>query len=317
MNVAIDRYSERVVTVVIANLEHDGGADEDGESPQRWRDFHALIRGYHPDVLLRQEMTYSRAEGHRRLHAAERLLGMRGFLGAQGSGRNGTGLFVRPEVFDVQQQFEHTRHWRTPPTNIVASLREVPDVPIVMTSWHLAFNSPRGRERETDEILALADKINKGWAFIGGGDCNEYPHPAGESVLPIDWTSDTVTDRLHVAHRTNLGPDGSRVSCTYADRTLLAAGLHDPARYAAHGLLAQQDALLPTAGHVKPSQGGERRIDRLYVDPWLVNAVIAVHVIDTAGLSDHHAVAFVFSRAAMAEGLRRRMTALAPYDLSA
>ncbi|MFD3590496.1 endonuclease/exonuclease/phosphatase family protein [Streptomyces sp. NPDC058683] len=313
-----NQYSEPdVVTAITGNLEHDGGAEELGEPPARWRAWHELIAAHRPDVLLRQEMTYSRAEGHRRLHAAERHLGMRGFLGAPGSGRNGTGLFVRPEVFDVHQQFEHPRLWRTPPTNIIASLREAPDVRIVMASWHLAFNSPRDREREADEILALADKINRGTAFIGGGDCNEYPHPAGERVPPIDWTSDTITDRFHMMHRTNQGPDGGRVSCTYADEALLGAGLHDPARYAAHGPLAQKDALLPTAGHAKPQQGGDRRIDRIYVDPWLISAVVAVYVIDTTGLSDHHAVAVVFSRLAMAEALRRKVTALEPYGLSA
>ncbi|MFF7474586.1 endonuclease/exonuclease/phosphatase family protein [Streptomyces sp. NPDC008092] len=317
MNGTTDKYREPVVTAITGNLEHDGGAEELGKPPARWCDWHELIAEHRPDVLLRQEMTYSRAEGHRRLHAAERRLGMRGFLGAQGSGRNGTGLFVRPEVFDVHQQFEHPRLWRTPPTNIIASLHEVPVPRIVMASWHLAFNSPHDREREADEILALADKVNGGAAFIGGGDCNEYPHPAGERVLPIDWTSKTITDRFHMMHRTNQGLGGSRVSCTYADEALLGAGLHDPARYAAHGPLAQKDALLPTAGHGKPTQGGDRRIDRIYVDPWLINAVISVYVIDTTGLSDHHAVAVVFSRAAMAASLRRKMTALEPYDLSA
>ncbi|MFK0111625.1 endonuclease/exonuclease/phosphatase family protein [Streptomyces sp. NPDC091217] len=317
LNGAIDKYGEPVVTAITGNLEHDGGADELGKPPARWRDWHELIGDHHPDILLRQEMTYSRAEGHHRLHAAERLLGMRGFLGAQGSGRNGTGLFVRPEVFDVRQQFEHPRLWRTPPTDIIGSLREVPDVRIVMASWHLAFNSPCGREREADEILALADKINRGAAFIGGGDCNEYPHPAGEVVPPIDWTGDAITDRFHMMHRTNQGSDGGRVGCTYVDEALLGVGLHDPARYAAHDLLAQKDALRPTAGHAKPDQGGDRRIDRVYVDSWLINAVISVYVIDTSGLSDHHAVAVVFSRAAMSEALRRRMPARAPHDLAA
>ncbi|MDQ1031484.1 hypothetical protein QF035_009066 [Streptomyces umbrinus] len=131
----------------------------------------------------------------------------------------------------------------------------------------------------------------------------------------LDWANGDITDQLHMMHRTNPGPDGTRVSCTYADETLLGAGLHDPARYAAH-TLRQPDALVATAGRDKPGQGGERRIDRIYNDPWLTNAVIAVSVIDTTGISDHHAVKVVYSRAGMAEGLRRNATRLAPHDLT-
>ncbi|MFI6341198.1 endonuclease/exonuclease/phosphatase family protein [Streptomyces sp. NPDC050535] len=303
-----------MVTVMSFNLERDGGPDEHGHPPRRWRNAHELIKEHRPDVLLRQEMTYSRASGQRRLHEAERLLGMRGFNGAPGSGNNPTGLFLRPDVFDVHQQVDHAPLWRTPPTHIVASLRGVPDVPIVMMSWHLAFNSPRGRERETDEILAAADKINQGLAFLGGGDMNEYPHPSGERVPAIDWTDDGITDRMHMMHRTNRSPDGTRISCTYADETLLGAGLHDPARYAAD-TLGQADALCATAGQNKHSQGGERRIDRIYCDPWLVNAVVEVSVIDTPD-SDHDGLKVVYSRAGMAEALRRKMARQAVYNLA-
>lgn len=308
-------YDEPVITVITANIQHDGGPDIHGRPPQKWYDAHALLKEHQADVLLRQEMTYSRADGNRRLHEAERALGMRGFLGAQGSGRNPTGLFIRPEVFTVRQQLAQERLWRTPPTSIVASLHEVPDVPIVLTSWHLAFNSPHGRERETDEILALADKMNKGAAFIAAGDCNEYPHPAGETVPPIDWTSPKITDRTHLTHRTNPGPDGTRISCTYADETLLAAGLHDPARYAAH-TLARPEALRATAGHNKPAQGGGRRIDRHYNDPWTINAVIDVVVLDTSDFTDHDAVKVVYSLAKLTQGLRREIAPLPPYDLT-
>ncbi|MFE6484937.1 endonuclease/exonuclease/phosphatase family protein [Streptomyces sp. NPDC057757] len=307
-------HHEPVITVITLNLERDGGADENGRPPARWRAAHELLKAHRPDVLLRQEMTYSRAHGQRRLHEAERLLDMRGFNGAPGSGNNPTGLFVRPTVFDVREQVEHAPLWRTPPTHIVASLREVPEVRIVMMSCHLAFNSPRGRERETDEILAAADKINQGAAFLVGGDFNEYPHPAGERVPPIDWTDDGITDRMHMMHRTNRSPDGTRTSCTYADETLLAAGLHDPARYAAH-TLHQPDALWATAGQNKPSQGGPRRIDRIYVDPWLINAVLEVSIIDTPD-SDHDGLKVVYSRAGMAQALRRKVARRAAYNLA-
>lgn len=309
------KYSERVVRVIVLNLEHDGGPDSNGQPPQRWHDAHDLLQDRRPDILLRQEMTYSHAEGGRRLHAAERALDMRGFLGIPGAGRNPTGLFVRPSTFDVHQQFDHQRIWRTPPTNVIVRLPEVPDRNIVLASWHAAFNSPRGREREAEEITALADKMKQGSGFIGGGDCNEYPHPAGESVPPIDWTSPGLTDTVHVVHRTNPGPDGTRVSCTYLDETLLGCGLHDPARYAAH-TLGQASALFATSGHAATGQGGERRILRAYCDPWTTTATLDVTRIDTSGISDHHAVEVVLSYRGLVEALRRTVNPLPPYALT-
>jgi hypothetical protein len=262
-------------------------------------------------VILRQEATYSHLDDHRRLHAAEDLLGMRGFLSPNGSGRNPTALFLRPDAFPEVRRLQQLRYWRTPPTIVVTQLAEVPEVDVVITSWHAAFNSPRGREREAEELSALADKMKNGAAFVGGGDCNEPPLPHGEQVAPIDWSSPAVTDRVHIRHRTNAGPGGTRVSCTYLDDTLLGCGLHDPARHAGHEL-GMAGALNPTAGHAAEGQGGVQRIDRIYLDPWLVQAVLAVRVLDTTGLSDHHAVEVVLSRRKLAEALRRTFAPLPP-----
>ncbi|MCX4681467.1 endonuclease/exonuclease/phosphatase family protein [Streptomyces sp. NBC_01433] len=310
---ALDEYDEPVVRIITLNLEKDGGEDhENGEHPHRWRAAHEeLLAPRRPDVILRQEATYSHLHDQRRLRAAEGILGMRGFLSPNGSGRNPTALFLRPETFPQAQRLEQLRYWRTPPTIVVTQLAEVPEVDVVVTSWHAAFNSPRGREREAEELTALADKMKKGTAFIGGGDCNEYPLAHGETVADIDWASPDITDRVHIRHRTNAGPGGTRVSCTYLDDTLMGCGLHDPARYAAHEL-GMADALDSTAGHAAEGQGGGRRIDRIYVDPRTVQAVLAVRVLDTTGLSDHHAVEVVLSRRKLAEALRREFASLPP-----
>lgn len=306
--------AERVVRIVTLNLEFDGGP---GTLPERWRRAHVdLLAPLRPDLLLRQEMTYSHLDGNSRLHAAERALGMRGFLSPNGSGRNPTGLFVRPGVFDVVSQVEHLRTWRTPPTNISMWLDGAPGRDIVTTSWHTAFNSPRGREREADDLTALADKMKQGKHFIGGGDCNEYPVGTGETVAEIDWTSEEITDLVHVRHRTNKGPNGTRTSCTYLDETLLGCGLHDPARYAYHEL-KQERALDATAGHAAQGQGGGRRIDRIYLDPWLVQAVLDVRVLDTTGISDHHGLVVDLSHAKAIEALHRRIKPLPPMSLAA
>lgn len=167
---------ERVTRIVTLNLEFDGGPDgPDRRPPERWRAAHEdLLAPLQPDLLLRQEMTYSHIDGNSRLHAAERALRMRGFISPNGSGRNPTGLFVRPGTFDVVHQYEHLRTWRTPPTNIIGWLDGAPGRDIVMVSWHGAFNSPQGREREAEELSVFADKMKQGKHIIGGGDCNEY-----------------------------------------------------------------------------------------------------------------------------------------------
>ncbi len=306
-------FDEPVVRILTWNLEHDGGPDTDGQPPRRWHAAHELINSRRPHLLLRQEMTHSRDNHHRRLHAAERALGMRGFLGTAGLGRNPTGMFIREETFQVHQHVVHQVHpWRTPPTHSVLRLADVPDVDIIAVSWHLAFNSPRGREREADEILGFADKINRGAAFVGGGDCNEAPNQMWETVPPIDW--ETVTDRLHLTHRTNQDPaTGQRTACTYLDDTLTVGGLGDAARHAARNL-SRPSALDATAGHAKPRQGGPCRIDRIYLGPWLIDAVVDVTVLDATGISDHHPVEVVLSRRRMAEALRllHSQTALRP-----
>ncbi|MFI1700371.1 endonuclease/exonuclease/phosphatase family protein [Streptomyces bobili] len=313
MPTSLNEFGEPVVRVITLNLERDGGEDgEDGEHPHRWRAAHEeLLTPRRPDVILRQEATYSHLDDDRRLRAAEDILGMKGFLSPNGSGRNPTALFLRRDTFPHARRLQQLRYWRTPPTIVVTQLAEAPDVDVVIASWHAAFNSPRGREREAEELSALADKMKKGAAFIGGGDCNEYPLPHGEQVPHIDWSSPAVTDLVHIRHRTNAGPDGTRVSCTYLDDTLLGCGLHDPARHAAHEM-GMAGALNPTAGHAADGQGGGRRIDRIYLDPWLIQAVLAVSVLDTTGLSDHHAVEVVLSRRKLAEALRREFAPLAP-----
>lgn len=315
------KYGEAVIRLIGCNLEHDGGPDEEGRPGERWRIMHEeILAPRRPDAVFRQEATYSDQDGNRRLHLAEKALGtgMGGFLGPPGAGRNPTALFVHGLTFQVMEEHRHERAgWRTPPTNVVAELRSVPGQPIVMVSWHGAFNSPTARRREAEELAALADQVKHGASFIGFGDCNEYPTRVTgiEETVPLpDWT--TIADRPHIMHRTTPAPDGSRVSCTYVDETLLGCGLHDPARYAAQHR-GQKEALDPTAGHAATGQGGGRRIDRAYLDGRLVKAVLAVNVIDTSGASDHHALEVVLSRRGMEEALRGNVDPLPPLELTA
>lgn len=187
------------------------------------------------------------------------------------------------------------------------------------------------RELEVGDATAYADKIKNGKGLIWGGDINEGPVPQGETVKPIDWDSPEITDPRHRVHRTveiphtlltrarhrlrgllpgrrsHLAP--RRVSCSYVDQTLLECGMHDAARYHAANSRNPQ-CMGPTAGHAPGAkgQGGPRRIDRLYPDPWLATAVTDVRVIDMSGLSDHHAVMVDLSARGMAHALRRQVT---------
>ncbi|MFM9647772.1 endonuclease/exonuclease/phosphatase family protein [Streptomyces galilaeus] len=304
-------YGEPVVTVISLNLERDGGENTtDGDLPQQWVDAHELLASRRPDVVLRQEATYSHLEDERRLKAASELLKMKGYLSPNNAGRNPTALFIRPSTFLTSERMKYNAmFWRTPPTIVSARLSEAPGTELLLMSWHAAFNSPKGRERETDEITAFVDRMAKRGGFIGGGDCNEYPIPHGETVPPIDWS--TVTDRAHMHHRTTIAADGSRVGCTYLDRALLTCGLHDAARYAAYEL-EQASALEATAGYGRPDQGGPRRIDRVYSDGRITRAVLAVNVLNTSGFSDHHGVEVVYSRRGLVEALCRKHEPLPP-----
>lgn len=328
-------YGEDVVRLGFSNLEHDGGPeDRPGVLPGRWTQaHHEIFAPRRFDWLGRAELTYSqtgplptdgteadlkaadeaRMAANRRFGAAQQILGMRGFRAPMGRGRNPAGVFVQESTFEVVSRHAQPGVWRTPPMNVAIRLPEVPERDIVTVSWHNSFCSPDGRVLEADDLSALVDKVQakygsdpeKKWsAFWGFGDCNEYPVPVGETVPPIDWDSPEIIDLVHRRHRARRQPDGSWKSCTDLDETMLECGMWDPARYAAQQL-GQLQALDATAGHASVGQGGGRRIDRGYMDPWTVQAVLEVNVIDMTGVSDHHGLEVILSRRKLVEALRR------------
>lgn len=318
------------VTLIAMNLEHDGGPEPTpGVLPERWlRAMREVLEPRNPDLLVSTEMTYSQARpgaapevvaaADRRFRTAQEILGMTGFRAPMGDGRNPTGAYVRDSVFKVVARHEHPSGFRTPPTNLVLELDGCPGVPIMTMGVHLSHCSLRGRRMEADRLTTLADKLKihrpghparAAWIL---GDFNEYPVPQGELVEPIDWTA--VADVTHRRHRAELLPDGSWRSATYADELLHDCGLHDPARWAARRL-GQQEALAGTAGVADPDQGGIRRIDRAYMDPWTIQAVTGVEVIDMTGLSDHHALRITLDRAKLIKALRRQISPLDRWEL--
>ena len=337
-------YGEPVLRLGFLNLEHDGGPEEKPFMlPERWVVAHEeILKPRKFDWLGRGEMTYSQVQplnpdaseeeaaaweaakeaADRRFGAAQALLGMKGYRAPTGQGRNPTGLFFRESTFEFVSRHQQLKVWRTPPTNVVLRLPEVPERDIVTVAWHNSFCSPNARQAEAEELSSLVDKVQakygndpgKRWsAFWGFGDCNEYPVPVGETVPPIDWNSPEITDLVHRRHRARKQPDGSWRSCDYLDELMLDCGMWDPARYAAQQL-GQVQALDATAGHAADGQGGGRRIDRGYMDPWLAKAILEVNVIDTGTTSDHHLVETILSKRGAIEGMRREFAPLESWE---
>ena len=299
----VKTYGEPIIRMVLFNLEVDGGLEqpgsEPGRLPERWSTaHHQLLVPLRPHVLMRQEVAPDR------LKSAAEVLGMRGFPGPQRDENVVTGLFFREDTFGLIKPYALRHRWRIPPACAQVSMDDAPERRLLLTSWHTAFNSPFARRDEADELSALADKVSRGIAFAGGGDCNESPLQGGESLPAIDWSSPEITDPVHKVHRTIVLPDGTRVSSTGVDQLLRDCRLHDAARHAAHAR-QQSRALDATAGHAAVGQGGLSRPDRLYLDGWLIQAVLAVNVVDTSGLSDHHLLEVILSRRVMVQALRR------------
>ncbi|MEV7902128.1 endonuclease/exonuclease/phosphatase family protein [Streptomyces anulatus] len=338
----MNSQSNEVLCFGFLNLEVDGGPDEEpGYTPVRWREAHEFLASRELDWLGRAEMTYSqtspapadateaektvveakRVAADRRFRVAQTVLGMKGFRGTTGQGGNPTGMFVRESTFEVVSRQEHLAVWRTPPTNVRLRLLDGPPTPIETVAWHNSFCSPNVRENEAEELSALVDKVqakhgadpDRNWsAFLGAGDCNEYPMPAGETVPPIDWEHPEITDLVHRRHRARKRDDGTWASCTYLDELMLDAGMWDPARFAAH-CIGHSGPLSATAGRGTVGQGGDQRIDRFYMDPWTVLAVLAVDVISMAGISDHDYVEVLVERRAYEEALARKSNPMEPW----
>lgn len=328
-------YGQRIVRLVLANVEHDGGPDEKpGVLPRRWHlTYEQALAPLEADWLGLSELTYSQARpdaddevkeaADRRWQALQRTLGMRGFRAHMGQGRNPTGLLVKQSTFTGGVQHHHPKVFRTPPANVQLALPEVPHVPIVTASFHSSFCSPAGRAAEAYELTALVDKVKAHhstdierpraacWLF---GDTNEYPLPVGESVPEIDWT--TVTDLVHRRHRALKQPDGTWRSCTMLDELMLDINMHDPARFAARRL-DQHDALAWTSGFAAVGQGGVSRLLRGSMDPWTIQAVVGVTVLDMTDLSDHHTMVVDLSHSKLVEALQRTFAPLAAWDLVA
>ncbi|WP_172387337.1 endonuclease/exonuclease/phosphatase family protein [Streptomyces sp. MNP-20] len=284
------------ITVAQWNLEHDGGADG-----ARWEQAHEILRAYQPDIVMRQEMTYSHQRGQQRLHATEHILGLRGFLAPPTpESPNSTALFVNPKLFQVDAVYPHHTLWWHPMSNVVAYFQDCPR-PLSLGSFHLCSHDADTRLTEARRMTTLA---RPGMVSLIAGDCNSYPSNPEPGIPLPDW--DTVTDRAHMVHRTYLSSTGERHSDIRPDIVLTDARFEDAARYAADHL-GQPHALAPTAGQCKPHQGGPQRIDRAYACGGLAAALESVEIIDTKEtreVGDHSLGIFRLNRGRLRRLLR-------------
>ncbi|MEU1820423.1 hypothetical protein ABZ543_35400 [Streptomyces roseifaciens] len=96
---------------------------------------------------------------------------------------------------------------------------------------------------------------------------------------------------------------------------MLDCGMHDPAWFGARHR-GQPSALSTTAGYARTGQGGKSRIDRGCMEPWTVQAVESVRVVDMTGISDHHVLVVDLSRRKLIEALRRSIAPLEAWALA-
>ncbi|GHC76997.1 endonuclease/exonuclease/phosphatase family protein [Streptomyces flavofungini] len=291
------------ITVVVWNIEADGGRN--GERRDVAFD---VLAELNPDVVLQQEAKHSRERGGRLLHAAEKRLGLRGFLAAPNPAVDAdisTAVYLRPGMFHVAEQKPRAKPWWLHPCHVRAHLGDCP-VPLNLVSFHMCSFDADQRLTEAGWMTTLA---GPGMVTIAAGDTNSYPRRCEPIALP---TWDHVTDRAHMVQRTYVDTEGIRRTDTRPDGVLNDAGYVDLARHGAdHIDGVGAAALAATAGFDKPHQGGPQRIDRRYAVGGAAAALEHVEVIDNADVraaSDHALVAFRFHRTRLERVLAQAMS---------
>jgi len=309
------------INLIWANFENEGKGN-----PELWRDFYALIRSLEPHLLGRAEVQGAAANGKAGLQAAERaltppdqpLLRPRGWLGPSAVSDNRTAIFIRPDVFEPVNEWEHAAPWGIPPTNLTIRLVQYPSDPdcwreVCVAAAHHHYASPPARQLEAPELTKLADKRDtrdrtedcpngrprEGIVFY---DANSYPADrlAGDVELP---DLNAIPDKRHRVHRGIKNPDGTYSPDCHSDQTLRDAGLEDIARHLAVNDAANRARYLAATTRGYRDQGGPSRIDRVHATAGILAAVEDLEVIDLSGLSDHHAVFVRISGRRLAQSL--------------
>ncbi|MFG2835987.1 endonuclease/exonuclease/phosphatase family protein [Streptomyces zaomyceticus] len=249
----------------------------------------AYVAAVRPDVWLAQEIL------PRHVVPFELATDMRCYPAAAATtSPNDNAIFIRPgSWFEAAEEYKHPDGAWHPPANLAvrdATYRDEPGARrISLVSHHLCYFSADRRLSEAEWCTTLAKPA---WLAIIGGDWNSYPSGAGPA--PSLWASlleddNPSRDRALYVNRT-YEESGTRHTDDRPDRLLRAAGFVDAARYA-RDELGQDLAMDPTTGHGDlERQGGQWRIDRVYVSRELAPAITDVQIGDAStvgALSDH------------------------------
>jgi len=293
--------------LVVATFNHEENGMGD---PGRRRAAYALLAQHGVHLLFRQEMPDADRAQHAVMYEAEAALGLRGWLG-EGSA---TAVFADPNVFVP------LGHWPAPwtgfklaPTAVTLQLRDAgPDsTPLIAVSGHLNYAVPVLREIEAGWLTTFNDKrINlpsghrRHAVMIGGLDGNSYPHRVTAQEPPLPQL-DAIEDHPHRAHRSRIGPAGTRVMDQDPHETLHTAGIRDIATFLAQTTGARHP-LDPTM-LAYPAYGPDTRVDWLCASRHLLPVFHDVQVIDAQDLSDHNIIIARANR----NGLARLLSELA------
>ncbi|WP_405775736.1 endonuclease/exonuclease/phosphatase family protein [Streptomyces sp. NBC_01538] len=266
----------------------------------------SILASYKPHVVLRQELTGAWANGRSELHAeANALGGLIPFMSSpkEGRSRNPVGVMIDPNIFTIDNDYEHDLPWKSFRHVRVRLKRHRNAKALNITSGHLCHFDPAIRATEARKLTTLADN---GQSVLFELDANSYPHQdskatvdhphlAGKVTELPDW--EQVEDRVHYQHRT-IDRDGKRVSDTMPDE-ILSGGkgvFTDLSLYAATSL-RQPDALAPTASLQRHDQGHAQRIDRPYSTPDIAPALKSVEIVasdEISTVTDHALVIMRF-----------------------
>ncbi|MCM2431030.1 endonuclease/exonuclease/phosphatase family protein [Streptomyces sp. RKAG337] len=296
------------LTVLSCNFENNGGG-----KPEKRLAMNERMRALSPDLVFRQEVWDSDANGSTIGYETEDFLGLRGWLGP----RSCTSVLANPDVFTPVREWPQTGPmWVLPPTALTARFAPAgaAALPLVLVSYHLNYGSTTLRQSEAEWLTTWNDRQ---WTTsddqrvrlpaLMGGDNNSYPEPGVVGDPPLPKLTG-IRDQPHRVHRSFVGPAGTRVMDTRPDEILRSAGMEDVARHFASGPKGTRAAVAATVDQCE-THGPDARIDRIYASATLLDAVVDVDVIDMQGLSDHHTVRLRLDPVVLAELLNQRLAA--------
>lgn len=312
------------IRVFFGNFDHNGGGDKG-----KWRAFHDLVRGLDPHLILRLELTGAAGRGRAGLFAAadaltptgNPLLRPHAVLAGPAESDNRTGLFVRPDVFKIINEWDRAASpipWIIPPANITLELVRYSGEPdcsrqMNVAAAHQNHGMPAARDLEAQDLRRLANKpdprdctpdhphVRPREALVGV-DSNSNPDDPLPDDLPVPAAKDSPSPQ-HWGNRSRKLPSGQWGADSGSDETLRHGAFVEVGRH-----LASRPGTSPEARRrylASTSTRGRTRVDRYYATPSLATAITDLQVVDLTGLSSHHGLLATVARPLLVQVLTR------------